>query len=151
MNFRFKQQGSALSIAVFIIVAMSLLVAAISKSISSSTDQSIQEVLGTRALLAAESGNELVLAMLFPLDTPSLTSCPVITPPDFSAIDGLKNCVVSTQCSYIDPDAQGTSYYLVESTGVCKALLAGNISDFTCSNADDVCVSRSIEVEAKAL
>ena len=146
-----RQRGSALVMAVFIIVVMSILAIGISKTISSSTDQTANEVLGTRALMAAESGNELVLAQLFPV-TGGGGSCTASQQMYFS-VAGLLSCNVQATCS--NNTSGGTDYYQIVSTGVCKQALVGNNSskqaqDLTCS-ADQICVSRTLEVEAKEL
>ncbi|MDU0113716.1 MSHA biogenesis protein MshP [Psychrosphaera aquimarina] len=141
-----KQKGSALAIAVFIIVIMAALAAGISKSISSNTDQLVFEVLGTRALFAAESANEIALAQLFPVSG-GVGIC-TAEQSLYLNVDGLRNCAVKTYCSNKSPGA--SQYYQVVSTAVCKANMNNNSSDFICTN-EKVCVSRTIEVEAKAL
>ena len=140
-----KQKGSALAIAVFIIVIMAALAAGISKSISSSSDQLVFEVLGTRALFAAESANEMALAKLFPISGSGTCTAEQTL---YFNVDGARNCATKTYCSN---NVGGTSqYFQVFSTAVCKAQMVNNSSDFICSN-EKVCVSRTIEVEAKAL
>jgi len=144
-----KQRGSALIVAVFIIVVIAALAAGLTKILSASSDQVISEVLGTRAMLAAEAGNERVLAQLFPIDT-SASVCLASQQQYFTAVTGLMNCNVRTLCT--ERTTGGLDYYSVVSTGVCKAALVGggDASDLTCGSSE-VCVSRSIEVEAKAL
>ena len=146
---RYNQQGSSLVVAVFVIIVMTLLTSAITATISSSQDQVVQEVMGTRALLAAESSNELALAELFPPDA-GVNACAVVTTyRDLSTIDGFQNCIAVTSCT--DNTINDQTYYVVESTGVCKNALAGDITDQTCNNNDKVCVSRTVEVEAREL
>ena len=148
-----QQRGSSLAIAVFVVIVMSLLTTAITNSISSSSDQVVQEVLGTRALLAAESANEITLAQIFPLNQANANTCAVAnTFPVtryMNGINGLQNCLVVTSCS--DNTIGTETYYLIESTGVCKGSLANDATDQTCNNTDNVCVSRSVEVEAREL
>lgn len=146
-NNKKKQGGSALAIAVFIIVVMSLLATGISKSISSSEEQTVYEVFGTRALLAAESANEMALSQIFPLTGSGVCTASQNT---YFNQNGLLNCVATTTCSSRDPDLVGTTYYQVISTGICKANLNNDTGDFSCGN-EKICVSRSIEVEAKEL
>lgn len=153
-----KQHGGALAIAVFVIIVMSLLSVAISRSISASSNQTVYEVLGTRALLAAEAGNELMLRQLFPLATVGLPNPTAVTCPNedtrlrFEAlnIEGLNECVVTTSCRSNPTPVSNTqnTYYFVESTGVCKAVMASEDTDFACQNSDQTCVSRKVEVEA---
>lgn len=147
-----RQRGSSLAIAVFVIIVMSLLTTAITNTISSSSDQVVQEVLGTRALLAAESANEITLTQVFPIDDDA-NSCAdadvVVGRRYFNNITGLENCLAVTSCS--DNTIDSETYYLVESTGVCKGALANDVTDETCNNTDEVCVSRSVEVEARTV
>lgn len=147
MTIKLKNQtGSALSIAVFVIVVMALLAASISRTISSGSEQAVFEVFGTRALFAAESANEKVLAQIFPLDgAPGV--CSANQTIRFS-VNGLNNCVASTSCTVEDPESVGVNYYQVVSTGVCKTNLDNNTSDFSCGS-EKICASRTIEVEAK--
>ena len=146
-----SQNGSALAIAVFIIVVMAVLAAGITKSISSSSDQVVYEVLGTRALFAAESANERMLALIFPIaiDGSDEAACVSSQSTKFTQ-PGLVNCVATTDCTLNEPTGSNTKYYQVVSTGVCKARLLGDTSDFSCGN-EKICASRTIEVEAKAL
>jgi len=144
-----KQRGSSLAIAVFIIIVMSLLTTAITDTISSSQDLVVQEVLGTRALMAAESANDLSLGQIFPLDSVAQSCTLVTTSRDFSTIDGLQNCVAATTCTEQAINSQ--TYYLISSTGVCKGSLADDSSDYSCDIADEVCVSRTVELEAREL
>jgi len=147
---RTSQNGSALAIAVFIIVVMAVLAAGITKSISSSSDQVVYEVLGTRALFAAESANEKGLAQIFPLTgSANVSVCVASQTTDFSQI-GLVNCVATTTCTLNEPTNSNTKYYQIVSTGVCKARLLNDASDYSCGN-EKICVSRTIEVEAKVL
>ena len=165
------QRGSALIIAVFILVVMGFLAAGLTKTISASTDQVVNEVLGTRALLAAEAGNEMVLAQLFEVNA-SLTAgdldalCTSTSGSStthrryFSDDDGVLNasdvvgllsCAVQSSCAR--RTYGGVDFFSVSSTGVCKSRLSGNqaspaLGDFSCT-AEQVCVSRTLVVEAK--
>jgi MSHA biogenesis protein MshP len=145
---RLSQTGSALAIAVFIIVVMALLAAGISKSISSSSEQTVYEVYGTRALFAAESANERMLALIFPIsiDGSDDAACVSSQTTEF-AQSGLVNCVATTDCTLNEPLDSNTQYYRIVSTGVCKTY---EPTDFSCGN-EKICASRTIEVEAKAL
>ena len=158
-----QQRGGALAIAVFVIVVMSLLTIAISRNISASTGQTVHEVLGTRALLAAEAGNEIALSQIFPIATGSAVakqSCPANSVINFNnfngaVIDGLRNCIVTTSCRSEPATVvqNEEAYYFVESTGVCKdVMLADDPSNLNvaCQSTDGICVSRRVEVEAKA-
>lgn len=144
-----KQQGSALVIAIFIILVMTLLVGALSRLLSSSSENTIYEVLGTRAFFAAQSGIEQGLAQLFPVSANS-TYCeinvdgrsPAVNPPDTLNIRvnsglagiaaeqtqafntaGLQGCSYTLNCTSgrkVDDDT-AVRYYQLISTGYCKA------------------------------
>ena len=156
-----KQHGGALIITVFIIVVMSALAVGITRTMSSSTDQVVYEVMGTRALMAAETGNEMVLMQLFPLNGTVRTCSDIDTTVssddvfnEYFVADELSQCTVTATCT---ERTQGTTtYYSIASTGVCKDKHAGTklfpaTADYTCANTDAVCVSRRLEVEAKTL
>lgn len=150
---KYQQHGGALAIAVFVIVVMSLLTVAITRNISASTDQTIQEVLGTRALLLAESANEAALLQVFPVQknaTPPVNSCSqVSSATQYFAGAGFQNCAVWTVCS---PTSVGSeSYFFISSRAVCKSKLKGGSSDRACQNTDLACASREVQVEAKSL
>ncbi len=95
---RARQAGSALIIALFILVVMSLLTAGLINMLQDSSRNVAWEVLGTRAELAATSGLEQALAQLYPLDADPATSCEVIRLSDLSG-EGLVNCSVSLSCA----------------------------------------------------
>jgi MSHA biogenesis protein MshP len=133
-----KQRGSALVIAVFIIVVMTLLIGSLSRQLLSSSENVSYEVLGTRAFLAAQSGMERGLQALYNLDTAVQTSCAnSLFTKNFeqSSIDGLRQCQVQVNCSAatstLDPAV--THFYLT-STG-------------TCGESASIQTSRTIEME----
>lgn len=147
-----KQYGSSLIIAVFIIIVMSLLAASLSRNLSSSSAQVNNEVLGTRALFAAESGNEKALAQIFPTATGAVSSC-IASQQMYLTTTGFGQCTVVSSCS--SNLSGGVNYYYVSSTGVCKVGLSGNNSspnsnDALCLSSDKICVSRTVDIEAKA-
>lgn len=131
-----KSQGSALVQAIFIVTIMALLGATLVRVFSSNSETIAYEVIGTRALQAAQAGMQRKMAELFPL-APNVGVCSGSVEYDFSTIEGLKNCkAISVSCT---PDANvaGVSYYTITSTGQCD--VAG------------VLTSRTIEVKAKTL
>ncbi|MDR7122116.1 pilus assembly PilX N-terminal domain-containing protein [Rheinheimera soli] len=118
------QQGSALVVAVFIIVVMLLLIGSLSKLLVSSTESVSYEVLGTRAFFAAQSGMEYGVKLLYPFgevdSAVSVAACTGMAPlllPDFDAA-GLQSCSASISCL---PSAspEGTIHFLLSSTGRC--------------------------------
>lgn len=132
VSVRTKQQGSALVVAVFIIVVMLAIVLALSRILLSSSDSVVYEVQGTRALFAAQSGIELALTELFPRS--GANSCSNWT---FNfATAGLTGCEAQVQCS-AQPVAseQLSQLYLLQSTASC--------------NANEFITSRSIELEVR--
>jgi len=131
-----QQQGSALVIAIFIIVVMTLLGTTLVRMISSTAETIAYEVIGTRAYQAAQAGAQRKMSELFPL-LPSVGVCSSGVTFDFSTIEGLENCrALAVQCTN-DATVDGVSYYTVTSTGQCD--VAG------------VLTSRKIEIKAKSL
>jgi MSHA biogenesis protein MshP len=133
-------QGSALVIAIFIIIVMSLLGAALVKMLASSQQNVVYEVLGPRAYAAAQSGIQWQLSQVFPLSTSGGVSCAVqsvidANKPTFSGVNGLAQCSVSLKCS--DFVIASTRYYTLEATGQCEA--------------GPELTSRTIQVEARSL
>lgn len=137
INRSTKQRGSALVVAIFVIVIMTLIGSALVKMQGSSSEAVVYEVVGTRAYAAAQTGIQWQLTELFPLNTPAVTLCkPIITEPDISNVAGLEHCLFEITCqSNIEHD--GVRYYTVTSKGSC---------DFA-----GIYTSRSIEVEARSI
>jgi len=134
-----KQQGSALIIAVFIIIVISLLGASLMSLQKDSAQGASYEVYAARAYLAAYSAGEIALAQLFPLDAVTPSSCGDVTvPPNLPGTNaGFHGCTVNVVCSD-SPGAGGLgTIYNVTSTAVCK-------------NAQ-INTRRQISVEASAL
>ena len=131
-----KQQGSALVIAIFIIVVMTVLGSALVRMISANAETIAYEVIGTRAYQAAQAGAQRKLSELFPL-SPNVGVCLGDIDYDFSAIEGLQNCkALNVSCS-VDATVRGVTYYTINSTGQCA--VAG------------VFTSRTIEIKARSL
>lgn len=133
-----KQNGSALVVAIFIIIVISLLGAALVSILESSQESVAYEVLGTRAYTAAQSGVQWQLGQIFPtgLASDAVNGCSAAAPPVISNIDGLKNCSIdSIECSEFTHD--NVRYFTVTSTGECT--IDGEIT------------SRTVEVEARSL
>lgn len=126
------QQGSALVVAVFIIVVMLAIVLALSRILLSSSDSVVYEVQGSRALFAAQSGMELALTELFPRT--GVSNCSSWTF-NFS-IAGLTGCQAQVQCTaQAIVSEQLNQLYLLQSTASC--------------NANEFITSRSIELEVR--
>jgi MSHA biogenesis protein MshP len=129
-----QQQGSALVVALFIIIVMGLLVGSMSRLLVSSSESISYEVLGTRAFFAAQSGMERSLSLLYALDATNIDSCPDTASCDETSLipkeviinfeaGGLEQCEVRTRCSCSDsakqlPDNSVFHFYLA-STATC--------------------------------
>lgn len=130
MFLKARQQGSALVIAIFIIVVMSIVTAATINIIGSASRGVVTEVYGARALQAARSGLNIALTELLPLDQEvqtglcvnRLTGDPateVLSGLEFVS-DGLSNCNVTVACTALDVDDPGSGYHFrLTATGAC--------------------------------
>lgn len=134
---RIKHSGSALVIAIFILVIMTLVGSALIRMQSSSAESVVYEVMGTRAYAAAQTGLQWQLTQIFPLNTTGITLCAAnIVEPTISTITGLENCGFEISCdSTISHD--GVQYYTLTSTGSCQVA--------------SIKTSRTIEVEARSI
>jgi len=132
-----KQKGSALVLAIFVIVVVTLLGATLVRIMSSNAETIAYEVIGTRSLQAAKAGAQRKMSELFPL-LPSVGACEVNSDPwDFSTIKGLEGCEAINVSCISGPTVDGVTYYTITSTGQCT--VAG------------VFTSRQIEIKARSL
>ncbi len=117
---RITQSGSSLVMALFIIVLMSVLLLALGRQlISSSTSVSI-EVQGNRAFNAAQSGLQLGLAQLFPLN--ATASCAAVSASFSFNQPGLQSCAATVSCLQVNnPDVLTRPLYRLTSAGSCQA------------------------------
>ena len=114
------QRGSALVIAVFIIVVMLALVLSLSRLLISSSESVVYEVQGTRTLFAAQSGLELALPQLFPLT--GAANCDAVTNSINFSGAALQGCSTQISCDeYNDPTPGATPLYRLSSTASCVA------------------------------
>jgi len=130
---KYKQRGSSLVIALFIMVVMSVLGAALINVIINNEEDYAYEVIGTRALHAAQTGAQWRLQQIFPLrNAPnvdvniSLAAC-VNGTLNLANINGLNQCTAHENVDYIT----------VRSVGAC--------------NLNGESASRVIEVQAKSI
>ncbi|MBA2800447.1 MSHA biogenesis protein MshP [Aeromonas veronii] len=134
-------------IALFVIVVMALLAAAMGRFLVDSGEKNTVEVRSVRALLAAQSGLEVALYRLFPNRTPAQPTPPAVcqatSPLNFASTPGLTNCLVVVRCAMVSVTYNGsvTNGYRLESVGTC-----GN-TDLNSANPD-FAVSRTLMVEA---
>jgi MSHA biogenesis protein MshP len=136
-----NQSGSALVIAVFVLVIMTLIGSALIRMQSSTAETVVYEVMGTRAYAAAQIGIQWQLTEIFPLNTTGTTLCKrnsagniEINEPDISGVAGLEDCKFEIIC---DDSIEhiGVQYYTLTSIGSCS--VAG------------IETSRTIEIEAR--
>ena len=109
------QKGFSLPVAIFILILMALIAAAVVSIYSKSLDGVSQEVLSTRAFYAAESGAQHVLGQLFPLGG-GAANCQANSSLTFST-NGLNNCQASMSCNSTTIGSQ--IFYNIQSTGDC--------------------------------
>ena len=138
-----KQVGSALVMAIFIMVVLVLLGTALVQLLSTGSEAVAQEVIGTRALAAANSGMQGQLQKLFPLNGIG-SACPATTNYDLSSVPGLYHCTATVSCNNYVTGPDGTQYYRLISTGECGS---GDLS----TNDRAVLSSRTVQVEARSL
>jgi MSHA biogenesis protein MshP len=141
-----RMRGSALMIALFVIVVMALLAAAMGRFLVDSSEKNTVEVRSVRALLAAQSGLEVALYQLFPNRpvAPSSNRCNlVLTTLQFNGNSGLVGCQVAVSCQEVPVtyNNQSSTGYRLESVGTCGS------SDLNSANPD-FAVSRTLMVEA---
>lgn len=151
-----KQQGSSIVLALFVIIILSLLGGVLMQMISTSSETVSQEVLGTRAYMAANSAIQTELQLLFPLNTIASGYCNTeiinkehLLKDAFNEdIPGLYDCKAYTSCENYYPqptDPQGgPKYYRLTGTGECGS---GNMTN----SLSVVKSSRTIQVEARSL
>ena len=125
-----KQQGSAIIIAIFVIVIISLLGAALVSLQRDSAQGASYEVFASRAYLSAYSASEVAMITLFPLgsseavatncnESSALTTITVALDEDDA---GFHSCSASYQCEILIPsDTEGLpTRYRIVSTAVCE-------------------------------
>mgnify|MGYP003384513898 FL=1 len=145
-----RQTGSALMMSLFVMVILILLGSALMKVLSSSSEATAQEVIGTRAYMAANSAMQAELQKLFPLNN-AAPQCNATPPPyDFSSsgssIAGLYHCKATTTCiNYATHPTTGERFYRLTSTGKCAS------SALAADSKEIVVSSRKIQVEARDL
>lgn len=128
-----RQAGSALVIAIFIIVVMLALILSLSRLTLSSSEALIYEVQGTRAFLAAQSGLELGATAVVPRN--GATGCFSGT---LSFSDtGLIGCRAELSCQQQNLAAESMTpqLYQLTSVGICRA--------------DDFVTSRTLVLEVR--
>ncbi|WP_153913857.1 MSHA biogenesis protein MshP [Shewanella sp. TC10] len=136
------QQGSALAIAVFVLIVMFLLAGTLIKMLEDGDESVNVEVWGARALFSANSAADAELAKLFPLSgaVGVCSANSTWTPP--SSV-GFHGCTVAVTCNAIAVD--GITQFQITSNAVCETGdCAGNAATTNCLR-----VNRQVEVEAR--
>ena len=149
-----KQQGSSLILALFVIIILTLLGSILMRIISTSSETVSQEVLGTRAYMAANSAMQAELQKLFPLNGASAICNADNTYAEFHTplgddVPGLYDCRAGTTCENYYIDTQNPlaviEYYRLTSTGKCGS---GIMEEHSKNMVNS---SRTIQVEARSL
>ncbi|MFM5193330.1 MSHA biogenesis protein MshP [Aeromonas media] len=144
------QRGSAIMIALFVIVIMALLAAAMGRFLVDSGEKNTVEVRGVRALMAAQSGLEIALYRLYPNGQwlARVSSCTDIEKPKPSLMlsfpdAGLVGCKANISCTTVPVSAAGATQtgYRFTSEGRCGDQ---NLN----SPNPDFAVSRTLVAEA---
>ena len=140
---RRAQRGSAIMIALFLIVIMALLAAAMGRFLVDSGEKNTVEVRGVRALMAAQSGLEIALYRLYPNNSWTAQQCPASATTTF-ALPGLVNCQAIVTCKQLNVSAAGATRtgYRFSSEGRCGDSGVNNGPN------PDFAVSRTLVAEA---
>lgn len=120
MSCERKQRGFTLAVAIFILVIMSLIGAAMVTIMQRGQESASTAILSTRAYFAAQSGAQWALSRLFPLNG-SAAVCTAPYPTINYSSTGLAGCRAVVNCS--STNAGGKTYYTLDSSGSCS--LAG--------------------------
>lgn len=120
MSLKFvKQRGSALVIAVFVIVVMLALTIGLARLLVSSSETVVYEVQGSRSLFAAQSGLEIALTELYPLSS-ATGSCGSLSGSHTFSAPALQSCSTVISCINYTSAEAGVMFQLT-STAACAA------------------------------
>ncbi|MXQ72283.1 MSHA biogenesis protein MshP [Aeromonas caviae] len=138
-----SQRGSAILIALFVIVIMALLAAAMGRFLVDSSEKHTVEVRGVRALMAAQSGLEIALYRLYPNGQWQGQQCAASTSLSFTDA-GLIGCQAIVICNKVSVSAAGATQtaYDFSSEGRCGD------PETNSSPNPDFAVSRTLVAEA---
>lgn len=145
-----RMRGSALMIALFVIVVMALLAAAMGRFLVDSGEKNTVEVRSVRALLAAQSGLEIALYQLFPNrpTTPPSDRCSLVQEGERQFSNpGLVGCKVEVSCQEVPVtyNNQSSTGYRLQSVGQCGTYDPNSANP---SVNPDFAVSRTLMAEA---
>lgn len=113
------QKGSALVMALFIVVVLGSLAVLGLKNIERSSDALMHEVVGTRADMAARSGAQLDISALY--QTEDSGSCQQSETQEYRFTgDGLNACWAEVSCTVLGQNKTEQTIYRLESEGYCR-------------------------------
>ena len=119
-----RQRGVGLPVAIFVITVLAAFVVNMGYLVQDNASGRIEYVQALRALLAAESGGDFGLNVLF--DPSDATTYPSLscssTPVTYSFDDdpGMKGCSASVTCS--SANSSGETIYTITSVGSCDGI-----------------------------
>ena len=126
-----RQRGFSIPAALFVLVVVAMLAAAMQKILSQGEQDVAREVLSMRALMAAESGIERGLNQVLEINpascTGNLSNPPTSLTPLIStwvlSTAGMNSCEVNVICGVAQHDADNDglleNYYTLRSSGQC--------------------------------
>ncbi len=118
-----KQSGSAIMIAIFVILVISLLGASLVSLQRDSAEGASYEVYAARAYLSAYSASEIALVKLFPLGATNVSAanCTGVTvTPTLPSSVGFHNCSANYSCNIKTASAGIATRYHIVSTAICE-------------------------------
>lgn len=118
LSARHAQRGVSLILVLFLLVVVSLLVAAIAQLNRGGSNAVSMEIQSTRALFAAESGAQIAALQLFPING-ATPGCGAVTTPRAFTAGALNTCSANLTCT--TATAAGRTVYTVTSEGICGA------------------------------
>lgn len=140
-----RQKGSSLVIGIFVITVMFLLAATLIRVMNDADEQVTLEVWGVRALATANSGADVAMARLFPLDGSAGICVANSTWTPNASLVGFHGCGdVALTCNSFVVD--GVTQYRITSSATCSA---GQCDGGATDSTTCLRVSRTVEVEAR--
>jgi len=133
---RTPQRGSALVIAIFVIIVMTLLGVGLVNMLSSTSESIAYEVLGTRTYHAGQTGLQWQLQRTFPIAGTGSCNNGDETQ-QLAGVSGLSQCQFTVNCT--STNVNGVTHYNITSVGQCDDL------------SGSVITTRQFEVNAKDL
>ncbi|MCC5879197.1 MAG: hypothetical protein JJU03_04830 [Idiomarina sp.] len=120
-----RERGAALVVAIFIITVMAILAAIIARVLSISAAASVDEVYGTRALQAANSGVQvftvdLIDAIEAESGNPTQACSNGLSDQTFQS-PGLQNCTSNVSCTTTNYSEFGLTQFQITSVGQCTS------------------------------